>query len=135
MHSQSATARKAQINARSSARPNVFKDLVVTTRRALVPIATSSGFAAARVGHGKAVIFRHAGGHDGGVADDGGADWAGCYAWSAGREPRPLLLAACPELGRPLPARLPQGSSKSDRCLRLAGGCPEPGNRTPDVWE
>jgi tellurite methyltransferase len=33
------------------------------------------------------------------VADDGGADWAGYYAWSAGREPRPLLLAACQELG------------------------------------
>jgi SAM-dependent methyltransferase len=33
------------------------------------------------------------------VADDGGADWAGYYAWSAGREPRPLLLAACRELG------------------------------------
>jgi SAM-dependent methyltransferase len=33
------------------------------------------------------------------VADDGGADWAGYYASSAGREPRPLLLAACQELG------------------------------------
>ena len=33
------------------------------------------------------------------MADDGGADWAGYYAWSAGREPRPLLLAACQELG------------------------------------
>jgi len=33
------------------------------------------------------------------VADDGGTDWAGYYAWSAGREPRPLLLAACEELG------------------------------------
>ena len=33
------------------------------------------------------------------MADDGGADWAGYYAWSAGREPRPLLLAACRELG------------------------------------
>jgi len=32
------------------------------------------------------------------VVDDGGADWAGYYAWSAGREPRPLLLAACQEL-------------------------------------
>ena len=30
---------------------------------------------------------------------DGDADWAGYYAWSAGREPRPLLLAACAELG------------------------------------
>jgi SAM-dependent methyltransferase len=26
-------------------------------------------------------------------------DWAGYYAWSAGREPRPLLLAACQEQG------------------------------------
>jgi tellurite methyltransferase len=25
--------------------------------------------------------------------------WAGYYAWSAGRKPRPLLLAACEELG------------------------------------
>jgi hypothetical protein len=33
------------------------------------------------------------------VADDGGMDWAGYYAWSAGREPRPLLLAAYEELG------------------------------------
>ena len=33
------------------------------------------------------------------MVDDGGADWAGYYAWSAGREPRPLLLAACQELG------------------------------------
>jgi SAM-dependent methyltransferase len=33
------------------------------------------------------------------VANDGGTDWAGYYAWSAGREPRPLLLAACEELG------------------------------------
>lgn len=33
------------------------------------------------------------------MADDGGTDWAGYYAWSAGREPRPLLLAACQELG------------------------------------
>jgi tellurite methyltransferase len=37
--------------------------------------------------------------HDGGVVDDGGTDWAGYYASSAGREPRPLLLAACEELG------------------------------------
>ena len=48
---------------------------------------------------GKAVSWRHAVGHDGGVADDDGTDWAGYYAWSAGREPRPLLLAACEELG------------------------------------
>ena len=33
------------------------------------------------------------------MANDGGTDWAGYYAWSAGREPRPLLLAACRELG------------------------------------
>lgn len=32
------------------------------------------------------------------VQDDGPA-WAEYYAWSAGREPRPLLLAACQELG------------------------------------
>ena len=38
-------------------------------------------------------------GHDGGVADDGGTDWAEYYAGSAGREPRQLLLAACEELG------------------------------------
>ena len=43
--------------------------------------------------------YRRPGRHDGGVTDDGGADWAGYYAWSAGREPRPLLLAACEELG------------------------------------
>lgn len=29
----------------------------------------------------------------------GGTGWAGYYAWSAGRGPRPLLLAACEELG------------------------------------
>ena len=33
------------------------------------------------------------------MVDGGGTDWAGYYAWSAGREPRPLLLAACRELG------------------------------------
>ncbi len=33
------------------------------------------------------------------MTDDGGPDWAGYYASSAGREPRPLLLAACEELG------------------------------------
>ncbi len=33
------------------------------------------------------------------MVDDGGTDWTGYYAWSAGREPRPLLLAACQELG------------------------------------
>jgi len=31
------------------------------------------------------------------VDDD--QDWAEFYSWSAGREPRPLLLAACQELG------------------------------------
>jgi SAM-dependent methyltransferase len=30
---------------------------------------------------------------------DDGPDWAGYYAWSAGRQPRPLLVAACQELG------------------------------------
>ena len=45
------------------------------------------------------MISRHADRHDGGVADDGGTDWAGYYAWSGGREPRSLLLAACEELG------------------------------------
>ncbi len=49
--------------------------------------------------YGKAAISRRADRHDGTVADDGGTDWAGYYAWSAGREPRPLLLAACEELG------------------------------------
>jgi SAM-dependent methyltransferase len=33
------------------------------------------------------------------MAQDGGPDWAGYYAWSAGRQPRPLLVAACQELG------------------------------------
>lgn len=28
-----------------------------------------------------------------------GADWAGYYAWSSGREPRPLLLTACERMG------------------------------------
>jgi SAM-dependent methyltransferase len=37
--------------------------------------------------------------HDGEVAQDDDTDWAGYYAWSSGREPRPLLLAACQELG------------------------------------
>ncbi len=39
---------------------------------------------------------RRAGGLDGGVVQEGGPDWAGYYAWSAGREP--LLLAACQKL-------------------------------------
>jgi SAM-dependent methyltransferase len=38
-------------------------------------------------------------GHDDEMVQHGDADWAGYYAWSAGREPRPLLLAACEELG------------------------------------
>jgi SAM-dependent methyltransferase len=33
------------------------------------------------------------------VAQDDERDWAGYYAWSSGREPRPLLLAACQEQG------------------------------------
>ena len=33
------------------------------------------------------------------MADDSGTDWAGYYAWSNGRASRPLLLAACQELG------------------------------------
>jgi predicted RNA methylase len=33
------------------------------------------------------------------MAQDGGPDWAGYYAWSAERQPRPLLVAACQELG------------------------------------
>jgi tellurite methyltransferase len=33
------------------------------------------------------------------MTGDTGADWAGYYAWSSGREPRPLLLAACQRLG------------------------------------
>jgi SAM-dependent methyltransferase len=37
--------------------------------------------------------------HDGEVAQDDDTGWAGYYAWSSGREPRPLLLAACQELG------------------------------------
>jgi hypothetical protein len=39
-----------------------------------------------------------AGMHDGGLADDSSTDWAGYYAWSGGRQPRPMLLAACQEL-------------------------------------
>jgi tellurite methyltransferase len=33
------------------------------------------------------------------MAPDDDTDWARYYAWSSGREPRPLLLAACDELG------------------------------------
>jgi tellurite methyltransferase len=33
------------------------------------------------------------------MVHEGAADWAGYYAWSAGREPRPLLLAVCEEPG------------------------------------
>ena len=36
--------------------------------------------------------------HDGEVTQDD-TDWAGYYAWSSGREPRPLLLTACQEQG------------------------------------
>ena len=51
------------------------------------------------VQYGNAVIWCRAGRQDSGMVDGGGTDWAGHYAWSAGREPRPLLLAACRELG------------------------------------
>ena len=45
----------------------------MTARRALVPTATSQSLrAAVSVGKGKAVSSRHAVGHDGGVANDGG---------------------------------------------------------------
>ena len=37
--------------------------------------------------------------HDGRVTGDTGGGWAGYYAWSSGREPRPALLAACQWLG------------------------------------
>lgn len=33
------------------------------------------------------------------MTEDASPDWAGYYAWSADREPRPLLAAACQELG------------------------------------
>jgi SAM-dependent methyltransferase len=33
------------------------------------------------------------------VGGQAGADWTGYYAWSSGREPRPMLLAACDRLG------------------------------------
>ncbi len=33
------------------------------------------------------------------MTGNAGADWAGYYAWSSGREPRPMLLAACDRLG------------------------------------
>jgi SAM-dependent methyltransferase len=71
----------------------------VTARRALVPEATGRPGGRCVSGHGKALSSRPAVGHDGEVANSGGTDWAGYYAWSAGREPRPLLLAACEELG------------------------------------
>ena len=56
------------------------------------------GFAAAGKAR-KAAISRRAGRHDGTVADDGGTGWAGYYARSVGRAPRPLRLAACREPG------------------------------------
>lgn len=37
--------------------------------------------------------------HDGVMTDDSGSGWAEFYAWSAGREPRPMLLRACEQLG------------------------------------
>jgi SAM-dependent methyltransferase len=33
------------------------------------------------------------------MADNVGTDWAAYYAWTTGREPRPLLLLACERLG------------------------------------
>jgi len=33
------------------------------------------------------------------MTDDTGSGWAAFYAWSAGREPRPMLLRACQRLG------------------------------------
>jgi hypothetical protein len=33
------------------------------------------------------------------MTQDGDTGWAGYYAWSSGRQPRPLLLAACEKLG------------------------------------
>jgi SAM-dependent methyltransferase len=33
------------------------------------------------------------------VTGNAGTDWAGYYAWSSAREPRPMLLAACSRLG------------------------------------
>jgi tellurite methyltransferase len=33
------------------------------------------------------------------MADDTGTDWARYYAWTSGRAPRPMLLAACEQLG------------------------------------
>jgi len=58
------------------------------------------------------------------VADDGGADWAGYYAASAGREPRPLLLAACQELGAGqdrLAIDLGCGEGRTGRVLQSRG--------------
>ena len=83
---------------RFSASPDVFEDMAVTARRTLTR-GHELRLCGRRAGHGEAVISRLTGRHDGGVIDDGGTDWAGYYASSAGREPRPLLLAACEELG------------------------------------
>jgi hypothetical protein len=93
------TAADGSVLTRSSAWPDLFEDLAVTARRALVPTATSQALLPLGQRARQAVSSRHAVRHDGGVANDGGTDWAGYYAWSAGREPRPLLLAACEELG------------------------------------
>ena len=38
-------------------------------------------------------------GRMGAVTGNAGADWAGYYAWSSGRDPRPMLLSACHRLG------------------------------------
>lgn len=35
----------------------------------------------------------------GAMTDNAGTDWAAYYAWTSGREPRPMLLAACEQLG------------------------------------
>jgi len=68
------------------------------TPGAFRPWATSSGFAPPGR-HAGAVMSLRPDRHDGGVVDDGGADWPGYCESSAGCEPRPLLLAACGELG------------------------------------
>jgi SAM-dependent methyltransferase len=80
-------------------RPDVFEDRVGDGQACSADTRGHHGLALRPLAwHRKAVTFRRAGRHDGGVAE-GGTDWAGYYAWSGGREPRPLLLAACKELG------------------------------------
>ena len=70
-------------------------------------------------GHGALVNPRCAGGHDGGMAQDGGPDWAGYYAWSAGRQPRPLLVA---------PARNWAPARAAWQSTWAAGTAPRPSN-------